>query len=119
VGLPYINAKPSPSPNPVVYKPKGSNNRAVLLQLGPGTLLIPEVYKVDRGLFTVRIPNLGLLYLGFRPREISLTLTLESSSDRDSLVQFCYNAEDACKLVVVYVVYMRYAHIGIVDFSCK
>jgi hypothetical protein len=71
-----------------------------LLQLGPGTLLVPEVYKVDRGLFTVRIPNLGLLYLGFRPREISLTLTFESSSDTDSLVQFCNNAEDAGKLVV-------------------
>jgi hypothetical protein len=82
-----------------------------LLQLGPGTLLDPEVYKVDRGLFTVRIPNLGLLYLGFRLREISLTLTLESSSDTGSLVQFCYNAEDACKLVVVYVLYKRYAHI--------
>ncbi len=90
-----------------------------MLQLGPGTLLVPEVYKVDRGLFTVRIPRLGLLYLGFRPREISLTLALESSSDADSLVQFCYNAEDACKLVVEYVIYMRYAHIGIVDFSCK
>jgi hypothetical protein len=101
----------SPSPNPVVYKPIGSNNRTVLLQLGPGTFLVPEVYKVDRGLFTVRIPNLGLLYLGLRPREISLTLTLESSSDTDSLVQFYYNAEDACKLVVVYVVYKRYARI--------
>jgi hypothetical protein len=78
----------SPSPNPVVYKPKGSNNRIVLLQLGPGTLLAPDVNKVDRGLFTVRIPNLGFLFLGFRPREISLTLTLESSSDTDSLVQF-------------------------------
>ena len=76
----------SPSPNPVVYKPKGSNNRTVLLQLGPGTLLVPEVYKVDRGLFTVRIPKLGLLYLGFRPRKNSLTLALESSSDTDSLV---------------------------------
>jgi hypothetical protein len=101
----------SPSPNPVVYKPKGSNNRTVLLQLGPGTLLVPEVYKVDRGLITVRIPNFGLLYSGFRPREFSLTLILESSSDTDSLVQFCYNAEDACKLVVVYVVYKRYEHI--------
>jgi len=50
-----------PSPKPVVYKPKGSNNRTVLLQLGPDTLLVPEVYKVDRGLFTVRIPKLGLL----------------------------------------------------------
>jgi hypothetical protein len=109
----------SPSPNPVVYKPKGSNNITVLLQLDPGTLLVPEVYKVDRGLFTVRIPNLGLLYFRLRPREISLTLTFESSSETDSLVQFCYNAEDACKLVVVYVVYMKYAHIGIVDFSCK
>ncbi len=78
----------SPSPNPVVYKPKGSNNRTVLLQLGPGTLLAPDVNKVDRGLFTVRIPNLGFLYLGFRPREISLTRTLEISSDTDSLVQF-------------------------------
>ena len=76
----------SPSPNPVVYKPKGSNNRTVLLQLGPDTLLVPEVYKVDRGLFTVRIPKLGLLYLGFMPRENSLTLALESSSDTDSLV---------------------------------
>ncbi len=101
----------SPSPNPVVYKPKGSNNTTVLLQPGPGTLLVPEVYKVDRGLFTVRIPNLGLLSLGFRPREISLTLTLESSSDTDSLAQFCYNAEDACTSVVVYVVYKRCAHI--------
>ncbi len=90
-----------------------------MLQLDPGTLLVPEVYKVDRGLFTVRIPNLGLLYFRLRPREISLTLTFESSSETDSLVQFCYNAEDACKLVVVYVVYMKYAHIGIVDFSCK
>ncbi len=72
-----------------------------MLQLGPGTLLVPEVYKVDRGSFTVRIPSLGLLYLGFRPREFSLTLTLESSSDTDSLVQFCYNAEYACKLAVV------------------
>ncbi len=68
--MPYINAKPFPSPNPVVYKPKGSNNRTVLLQLGPGILLVPEVYKVDWGLFTVRIPKLGLLYLGPRPREI-------------------------------------------------
>ncbi len=79
MGLPYINVKPFPLPKPVVYKPKGSNNRAVLLQLGPGTLLVPEVYKVDRGLFTVRIPKLGPLYLGFRPREFSLTLALESS----------------------------------------
>ncbi len=76
----------SPSPKPVVYKPKDSNYRSVLLQLGPGTLLVPEVYKVDRGLLTVRIPKLGLLYLGLRPREISHTLTLESSSDIDSLV---------------------------------
>jgi hypothetical protein len=75
-----------PSPKPVVYKPKGSNNRTVLLQLGPDTLLVPEVYKVDRGLFTVRIPKLGLLYLGFMLREFSLTLALESSSDTDSLV---------------------------------
>jgi hypothetical protein len=101
----------SRSPNAVVYKLKGSNNRTVLLQLGAGTLLVPEVYKEDRGLFTIRIPNLGLLYLGFRPREISLTLTLESRSDTDSSVQFYYNTEDACKLVVVYVVYKRYAHI--------
>ncbi len=98
-----INVKPFPSPNPVVYKPKGSNNRTVLLQLGPGTILVPEGYKV--GVYSLlRIPNLGLLYLGFRLREISLTLALESSSDTDSLVQFCYNAEDACKFVVVYVV---------------
>ncbi len=100
MGLPYRNAKPSPLPKSGSIKVKGSNNRIVLLQLGPGTLLVPEVYKVDRGLFTVRIPNLGFLYLGFRPREISLTLTLESSSDTDSLVQFGYSAEDACKLEV-------------------
>ncbi len=121
MGLPYINVKPFPLPksSSIYSKPKGSNNRTVLLQLGPGTLLVPEVYKVDRGLFTVKNSQIRSPYLGFSPREISLTLTLESSSDTDSLVQFCYNAEDACRLVVVYVVYMRYAHIGIVDFSCK
>ncbi len=86
MGLPYINVKPFPLPKPVIYKPKGSNNRTVLLQLGPDTLLVPEVYKVDRGIFTVRIPKLGLLYLSLRPRVTSLTLALESSSDTDSLV---------------------------------
>jgi hypothetical protein len=75
-----------PSPKPVVYKPKGSNNRTVLLQLGPDTLLVPEVYKVDRGLFTVKNSQIRSPYLGFRPREISLTLAFESSSDTDSLV---------------------------------
>jgi hypothetical protein len=101
--MPYVNAKPFPLPKSRSIKAKRFQQKTVLLQLGPGTLLVPEVYsyKVDRGLFTVRIANLGLLYLGFRPREISLTLTLESCSDTDSLVQFCYNAEDACKLVVV------------------
>ncbi len=76
----------TPSPNPVVYKPKGSNNRSVLLQLGPGTLLVPEVYKVDRGLFTVKNSQTRSPLFRLRPREISLTLALESSSDTDSLV---------------------------------